>query len=744
MGKIAIVGAGYVADSYMRSTGLFPDHRFVGAWDENPERLARFCAHWRVPAARGLDDLFAGAKRPDLLLNLTPPSVHAAINRAALEAGVPVYCEKPLATTLADARDLMDLSAARGVPIASAPSTILGEAAQTMWSALRRRMIGRPQLIYADLDDGYLAQAPHEGWVSESGARWNAAGAFATGAVLDYAGYHLTWLMAMFGPVRTLTGSTATIGGGAEDGPNFASAVLTFDHGVVARLTCSTLGRRDHRLRIIGERGTLVVDDVWDDGASVRIERRRTVRGRLVEGLVREPVRIARPPYARPFARRRLPLNRMLGPDEMLAAIAAGRAPRLAGDFALHLTEVMLAMHNARSEAAVAIQSTFEPMAPMAWAKPSRRESTVEPIKLGILGTGPSAIALADAVRHERRLAIVAVGAAEKDAADAFAGELGVEHAFGGVDALVAGEVDAVYIALPLAERAAAAIAALKAGKPVLCEAPLGASPAEVEAVIAAAQAARVLLVEALPVKLLPAIGRALDLANSGTLGTPTQLSLEVGEPLPREARPDLFAAPGIVATLSDPLALALALFGEVAEIDAVATRQDGVPVHASLILRHSRGGISQIAASLVGMMSNAARIACTEGAVRIEEPIGAAETLGVRRLASPPPAADAESHAAPVPGAATRAQIAARLKRSGVARRVGRAVTPPRMETVSYGASAFSPLLEHFARLVAERATESPIAPLALSAGLAGLRARIATALAADAETADSADLAG
>ncbi|MCF3933481.1 Gfo/Idh/MocA family oxidoreductase [Acuticoccus sp. M5D2P5] len=728
MGKIAIVGAGYVADSYMRSTGLFPDHRFVGVWDENPERLARFATHWNIQPARGLGDLFAGQKRPDLLLNLTPLGAHAAVNRAAIEAGVPVYCEKPLATNLAEAEEIAAMSRAAGVAVASAPCNILGEAGQAMWSALRRRLIGRPHLVLADLHGGYLPSAPYPSWRSESGADWNAASIFAAGAALDYAGYALTWLMAMFGPVRRLAATSAHLGPAPGDAPDFANAVLTFDGGVTARLTCSHLAKGDRRFRIVGETGTLAVDDVWNDGAHVRIERRHSVRGDLVEGFVREPVRIARPPYHRPFARRRLPMNRMLGPDDMLTSLAKGESPRLAGDFALHLTEVMLAIHDAGDGATVPIRSTFEPMKPMAWAKPSRRENTVDPIKIGIIGTGAAASAFAEAAANQGRFEITAVAGSDLAAAESFAAAHEIENAVADTAALFDSDVVAVYVANDPADHATASIAALRAGRAVLCEAPMGLDAEEVGRVIQTAHETGHLLMEALPISLLPTTRRAIALARSGTLGAPTQLALDLGEPQSRDGRPDLFAAPGcgvVLNRMSDPLAIAIALFGDVGSLDIAVRTADDVDVQANLQLHHIRGGISQLSASFIGMMSNSARIACTEGALTVEDPLAESETLTVRHFARLEPLAD-DSLTAPAPGAKARRQLSARLKRSAMARRVNRVVSHPRSETHSYGADPLAPLLGHFAHLLDERASESDILPLALSATLARLREQI------------------
>jgi hypothetical protein len=59
-------------------------------------------------------------------------------------------------------------------------------------------------------------------------------------------------------------------------------------------------------------------------------------------------------------------MNFALGVAEMALAIEAGRAPRLAGDFALHLTEVSLAMQAGGEHV---LRTGFDPVAPMDWRR---------------------------------------------------------------------------------------------------------------------------------------------------------------------------------------------------------------------------------------------------------------------------------------------------------------------------------------------------------------------------------------
>lgn len=364
--RIAIVGTGYVADLYMASLRGFPGLAVVAAFDTDGARLAAFARHWAVPMASDMPGLIAA--RPDILLNLTNPASHAAVTRAALEAGLHVWSEKPLALDLAEAEALVALARERGLHLASAPCSLLGRAAQTAWAAIRDGRIGTPRLAYAELDDGFLPVAPYRRWHSASGAPWPAADEFRTGCTLEHAGYYLGWLMAMFGPVRRISGGSARLldpaqTGGGHATPDYASATLYFD-AMVARLTCSIVAPHDHRLRIFGDSGILEVDEAWANGAPVRVRRRHVIRRRLVDSPFAWKVPAAGGGHPMVGRRGAASMNYALGIAEMAMAITAGRAPRLAGDFALHLTEVVLAMQAGGDHA---LRSNFRPVEPMEW-----------------------------------------------------------------------------------------------------------------------------------------------------------------------------------------------------------------------------------------------------------------------------------------------------------------------------------------------------------------------------------------
>lgn len=377
MTKLGMIGTGFVADHYMRSLATFPELNLVGAYDSSAERLEQFGAHWKVPAAASFDSLIEAVGSAGIMLNLTNPSAHYDVSRRCLEAGLHVYSEKPLAMRVEDAQALHALAAQGGLMIASAPCTFLGEAAQTVGAAIRAGVLGKPRLIYAELDDDFVAKAPYQKWLSTTGKPWPASDEFSVGCTLEHAGYYLTWLIAIFGSIRTVVAASACLApdqmGIEHPAPDFSVATLFFECGVVARLTCSILAPHDRSLRIIGDHGVLELSDCWNNDAPVKFRRRFVVRRRLVNSPVARRLRLAHTTHPKVGRWGATSLNYALGPKEMADALAEGRPPRISADLALHLTEVTLAIQASGDGAgAQTMRTNCAPVAPMSWASQLR------------------------------------------------------------------------------------------------------------------------------------------------------------------------------------------------------------------------------------------------------------------------------------------------------------------------------------------------------------------------------------
>lgn len=375
MVAISIIGAGYVADLYAKSLQLYPEIEVRGVFDIDAARRAAFCAHWRVPECETLTDLFEASKPGDVILNLTNPHAHYEVSCACLDAGFHVYSEKPLAMDMEQAHDLVNRAQDAGLSITSAPCSGLSETAQTLWAAVRANVAGTTRLIYAEMDDDFIPQAPYQKWASESGAPWPYEDEFRVGCTLEHAGYYLSWLLPIFGPVRTVVAASANLADKNiphdEAADDFSTGTLFFESGVVARLTCSILAPHDHALMVIGEKGVLSLDECWKNDAPVKFRKRFTVRRRLVNAPIAKRIRLPKGDTHKKLGRTgSASMNFALGPVEMLAALREGRQSRLPADLALHMNEVTLALQYAgETSGAQAMSTRFEPVEPMPWAR---------------------------------------------------------------------------------------------------------------------------------------------------------------------------------------------------------------------------------------------------------------------------------------------------------------------------------------------------------------------------------------
>jgi predicted dehydrogenase len=375
MAGVAFVGCGYVADFYARTLAGHPELDLIGVHDRDPERARRFSAYFNVPAYASLEEALDD-DRVAIVVNLTNPESHYDVSRAALEAGRHVYTEKPLAMDVARAQELVDLAGRQSRLLASAPCSVLGETAQTLWKALRDGRVGKVRLVYAELDDGMVHRMPYRRWVSESGTPWPSRNEFQVGCTLEHAGYQVTWLTAFFGPAESVTAfASCQVPDKMKEAPeesmapDFSVAAIRFASGVVARLTCSIVAPHDHSLRIVGDEGVLGTRDCWYYGSPVHIQRFLTIRRRMVPHPLRKRVPLVRRP-PRYQARASAQMDFARGIAEMASAIAEKRPCRLSPEYGLHNTEIVLAIHDAaRLGTPYRVRSTFSPMEPMPWAQ---------------------------------------------------------------------------------------------------------------------------------------------------------------------------------------------------------------------------------------------------------------------------------------------------------------------------------------------------------------------------------------
>ncbi len=141
-------------------------------------------------------------------------------------------------------------------------------------------------------------------------------------------------------------------------------------------------------------------------------------------------------------------------------------------------------------------------------------------LRWGILGTGNIARQFCAGMVESKRGIVAAVGSRDLATARAFAETFGIPAAFGCYDDLIgSSEVDAIYLTLPNSLHCRWTIAALRAGKHVLCEKPISASAAEAETMFHAAERAERVLVEAFMYRSHPLTLAVEQAVRAGAIG---------------------------------------------------------------------------------------------------------------------------------------------------------------------------------------------------------------------------------
>jgi predicted dehydrogenase len=143
--------------SHVAAYETHPRTELMAVCDLMPNALALFEKQWRddLPKTRTYThypEMIAECK-PDMLSVVTPDDKHADIVVYAAEHGVrAIFCEKPIATTLADADRMIAACAAHGTLLAINHTRRYGTIFQSVRAMLREGTFGKLHAIYSHMN----------------------------------------------------------------------------------------------------------------------------------------------------------------------------------------------------------------------------------------------------------------------------------------------------------------------------------------------------------------------------------------------------------------------------------------------------------------------------------------------------------------------------------------------------------------------------------------------------------------
>lgn len=199
--KVGMIGCGTISRYHLRKTLELEEIEVVAAYNRGTKNREEFGKEAGLPSGSLYSDYSKMIKHPDLdsVINCLPNSMHSNVSVEALEAGLHVLCEKPIATSLAEARAMVDAASKND---------------KKLFIGLTRRFKGEVAAAKKVIDGGALGDVYYSkaAWMRRNGipgwgsqfTRKDLAGA---GPIYDIGVHALDtacWLMSDFAPDQVL------------------------------------------------------------------------------------------------------------------------------------------------------------------------------------------------------------------------------------------------------------------------------------------------------------------------------------------------------------------------------------------------------------------------------------------------------------------------------------------------------------------------------------------------------------
>jgi myo-inositol 2-dehydrogenase/D-chiro-inositol 1-dehydrogenase len=255
--RIGFVGTGGVADRHARVLGTFEDVQIVAATDVDPARAGAFTAEHGGHAVPDITALLAAA--PDAVYVCVPPFAHGDPELAAIDAGVAMFVEKPLAADEAVAQRITERIAATSTVTRVGHHWRCAEPVRTARTLLRGR---RVRLVTGS----WIDKVPPVPWWTDRH--------LSGGPLVEQAVHVLDLARVLVGEVSEVHAASAgPLDGASAD--SATAAMLRFTNGAVGTITTSCVLAGKHRagLEIVADGLVVAVGEDWlevGDGSTTR------------------------------------------------------------------------------------------------------------------------------------------------------------------------------------------------------------------------------------------------------------------------------------------------------------------------------------------------------------------------------------------------------------------------------------------------------------------------------------------
>ncbi|NLV37355.1 MAG: Gfo/Idh/MocA family oxidoreductase [Clostridiaceae bacterium] len=255
--NFGLVGCGRISKNHVEALAKFTeDARLVAVCDVNAEKAKKTGEQYAADYYTNLDDMLSRGDL-DAISICTPSGLHPMHGIAAAKKKLHVITEKPMATSLKKADELISACDENGVQLFVVKQNRLNSTLQLVKRAIDKGRFGRIYMVIVNV----LWARPQSYY---DDAKWRGTWEFDGGAFMNQASHYVDMIEWLIGPVESVSAFTGTLARKIET-EDSGVAAIKFRNGAFGSINVTMLTypkNLEGSLTIIGETGTVRVGGI--------------------------------------------------------------------------------------------------------------------------------------------------------------------------------------------------------------------------------------------------------------------------------------------------------------------------------------------------------------------------------------------------------------------------------------------------------------------------------------------------
>ncbi len=241
--RTAVIGGGKMGSIHARVYSTLNTAELLAIVDTDKQRAEKLAAEYNCKALSGYEELIGSV---DAVTISTPTQAHYEVAKTFITAGIAVMIEKPLAASIQQGKELVDLAGKHNVVVAVGHS----ERCNPVVQAVKRLNI-EPKFIEAHRISPYPFRSTD------------------IGVVMDVMIHDIDIILSLAsGKVKSVDAAAINV---IADNEDICNARIAFDNGCVANITASRLAlKTERKVRLFSRQAYLSLDYFKKEGIVIK------------------------------------------------------------------------------------------------------------------------------------------------------------------------------------------------------------------------------------------------------------------------------------------------------------------------------------------------------------------------------------------------------------------------------------------------------------------------------------------